>query len=647
MSFIKRTLTVVLAAILLISINTIPVIADTPADEVTVVFTSDLHSNVSSYNNIVDGKQVNNVGGFARLKTFIDEKRNEKGEILLVDCGDSVMGTMSHALVDTEAFELSFLNEAGYDALVMGNHDFDFGAKALSDMYSVAKDKFGEVTPLVICNIEWTKNDDYTKTLSEGADKYGHSDYTIVEKNGNKIAVLGVLGIDAIKCAPTCELSFIDPVTAVKETVAKIKEKENPDMIVCLSHSGTGNELGETEDETLAKEVPDIDVIVSGHTHTLLNDEIKVGNTHIISCGAYSLYTGDITLKKNSEGRWDSVSYEAKMMDSSVKEDETVLSEIEDLKHIIDEKVLSEYNLKSDDIIAVNNDVTFEEAQVTYDEHTEMKLGNILSDSYRYVANTTPTAKDRPFDASVVPSGTIRDTITKGNITVADAFKCLSLGTGKDGNIGYPLVSVYLTGKEIRTIAEVDASISDLMTAARLYYSGVSTEFNPKRMILNKTVDVWRTPAICEDSYEELDNDKLYRIVTDSYSMSMLGAVTDLSKGILSVVPKDENGNPIEDPYDCIIYDENGNELKAWVAFVEYLQSFESNEEGISEIPAYYNEYHNRKVVNDSFTLRAMFKNTSKYFYIILAICLLIILLILFIVRVIVKKIHKKKVFKN
>ena len=99
------------------------------------------------------------------------------------------------------------------------------------------------------------------------------------------------------------------------------------------------------------------------------------------------------------------------------------------------------------------------------------------------------------------------------------------------------------------------------------------------------------------------------------------------------------------DSYD--IYDENGNELKAWVAFAEYLQSFESNEEGISEIPAYYNDYHNRKVVNDSFTLRAMFKNTSKYFYIILTICLLIILLILFIVRVIVKKIHKKKVFKN
>ncbi len=476
MRLIKRTVSAFLAVLFLFSINVIQVSADTATDEVNIVFTSDLHSNVSSYNTIIDGQQIDNVGGFAKLKTFIDEKRN-KSDILLVDCGDSVMGTMSHSLIDTEAFELSFFNEVGYDALVMGNHDFDFGAKPL--------------------------------------------------------------------------------------------------------------------------------------------------------------------------GRWDTVSYEAKMMDSSIAEDETVLAQIEDLKHIIDEKVLSGYNLKADDIIAVNNDVFFEEAQDTLDEHKEMKLGNILSDSYRYVANTTPTAKDRPFDASVVPSGTIRDTITRGNITVADAFKCLSLGVGKDGNIGYPLVSVYLTGKEIRTIAEVDASISDFMTSARLYYSGVSTEFNPKRMILNKTVDVWRTPAICEDSYEELDDDKLYRIVTDSYSMSMLGAVTDLSKGILSVVPKDENGNPIKDPYDSIIYDENGNELKAWVAFAEYLQSFESNEEGISEIPAYYNDYHNRKVVNDSFTLRAMFKNTSKYFYIILTICLLIILLILFIVRVIVKKIHKKKVFKN
>ena len=620
--------------------------AGNAVDTVNVVFTSDLHSNITKYDDIVDGSQINNVGGFAKLKTFIDKKRNENDDILLVDCGDVVMGMMSHALIDTEAYELGFLNNAGYDALVCGNHEFDFGAQALSDMYSVAADKFEKTTPFVICNIDWSKTDDYTQTLKQGADKYGVKEYIVTEKNGIKIAITGVLGIDAIKCAPTCELTFIDPVEAVKKTVKKIKETENPDMIVCLSHSGTGPELGKTEDEILAKEVQDLDLIISGHTHTVLKDAVKVGNTHIVSCGAYGLYTGDVLLTRNASGRWDMANYELVMMDDFIEEDAATLEDIETISEELDRVVLAPYGMKLADVVAHNKNVVFETSQDTLDFHTEMKLGNILSDAYRYIANTTPTGNQSQFDIAVVPSGTIRDTITKGNITVADAFSCLSLGKGRDGNVGYPLVSLYLTGKEIKTIAEVDASISDLMTTARLYISGVSVEYNPNRMLLNKVVDVWRNPAIREESYEKLDNDRMYRIVTDSYSMSMLGAVTDMSKGILSVVPKDENGVPIEDPMDFIIYDSEGNELKAWVALVEYLGSFESNEEGISEVPEYYNEYHNRKVVNDSHTFRAMFKNTSKYFFIIVAICLLIILLIVFIIRCIVKKNHMKKVFK-
>ena len=615
-------------------------------DKVDILFTSDIHSNMSSYDDIIDGVQVNDIGGAARIKTLIDKKRAENPDTLVFDAGDVVMGTMTHALMDTEAFELNFLAEAGYDAITYGNHEFDFGAKALSDMYGVVADKHSDRPEFVICNIDWTKTDEYTTTLKQGMERYGYRDYVVLEKGGKRIAVTGVIGYDAIKCAPTCELTFLDPIEAVKDTVKKIKETENPDMIICLSHSGTGAKLGKTEDEILAKEVPDLDIIVSGHTHTVNKEGITVGNTYILSLGAYGVYTGDMSFTRNANGRWDMSKYDLVYMDDSIAKDESVLKEIDRISSVIDEKVLAPYGMKATDVIAYNRGIVFDTVDDVYANHTESKLGNILSDSYRYVANTMPTAKDKPFDMSVVPSGTIRDTITRGNITTADAFCCLSLGIGKDGNVGYPLVSLYLTGKEIRTIAEVDASISDLMTSARLYTSGVAFEYNPKRMILNKNIDVWRTPAILEESYEKLENDRLYRIVTDSYSMSMLGAVTDMSKGILSVVPKDENGNPIKDPYDCIIYDENGNELKAWVALCDYLSSFSSNEDGISEIPEYYAMTHDRKVVNDSFTPRAMFKNTSKYFYIIVAICLLIILLIVFIIRSIVKRKHKKKVFK-
>ena len=610
---------------------------------IDIIYTSDLHSNYSKYDDYINGVQKS-VGGFPRLKTLIDKKRAENSETLVLDCGDTVMGTLAQALIDKEAYELSFLCEASYDAITFGNHEFDFGEQKLSDMYMTVAKRYNKRPALVSCNIDWSMADEATTTLKNGVDAFGISDYVILEKNGLRIAVTGVLGKDAIKCEPDCKLTFIDPIQAVKDTVKKIKESENPDMIICLSHSGTGSELGDTEDENLAKEVKDLDLIISGHTHTENFSHLTVGDTHIVSCGAFGRNAGSVSLVRNSSGRWDIKNAQLILLDDSLEEDNGILESITELNGKIDDIVLKPYEMRCDDVIA-RNDIKFESEREAYEVHTENKLGNLLSDSYRYIANTTPTGANRQFDMAVVPSGTIRDTMMIGNINVTDAFSVLSLGTGPDGNVGYPLVSIYLTGKEVRTMLEVDASISDMMDSARLYTSGVAFEFNPKRMILNKTVDVWCTPAILEDSYEKIDNNKTYRIVVDSYSLSMLGAVTELSKGILSVVPKDENGNPIENYEDAIIYDKNGNELKAWVALAEYLASFSKNEEGISVVPAYYGEYHNRKVVNDSITFRALFKNTSIYFIIFVTICILIILLILYIIRCIVVKNRKKKVF--
>lgn len=610
---------------------------------VDIVFSHDLHSYVEDYERNVDGNQIN-IGGFARLKTFIDEKRRENPDVLVVDGGDIVMGTLPQVLVDTEAFELKMLASFGYDAITIGNHEFDYGAKALSDMYSVAGRDKARRPALVICNIDLNQNDEYTNTLKEGLTAYGYSDYTIVEKGGVKIAILGVLGYDAIKCAPTCKLTFIDPVEAVKSTVEKIKANEDVDMIMCLSHSGTGFELGKTEDELLAKAVPDLDVIISAHSHTVLNEQVTVGDTVIASCGSYGMYTGEMKLTQNESGRWNLDNYNLRLMDDSVAKDEDVLAAIEDINAAIDEIYLSKFDLKAEDVIAYNDGIAFESVDDCYDIHTEAKLGNLLSDAYRYSANKTPTGQNTRFDVAVTPAGTIRGSFPVGNITTAKAFEALSLGIGQDGVIGYPLVSLFLTGSELKTMCEVDASISDLMRSARLYTSGICFEYNPHRMLLSKVSDAWISSPLLEESRSELDNEKLYRVVTDYYSMSMLSAVTEMSKGLLSIVPKDENGNAIEDFNSAIIYDENGNELKAWIAVADYFKSFSQGSNGISTIPSYYDSYHSRKVVDSSFNPVKLFKNSSKFFYIFMVIIITLILLIVLIVRAIIKNKHRKKI---
>ena len=142
-------------------------------------------------------------------------------------------------------------------------------------------------------------------------------------------------------------------------------------------------------------------------------------------------------------------------------------------------------------------------------------------------------------------------------------FNSFSLGIGADGVPGYPLISVYLTGKELKTAAEIDASVSDFMTTARLYSSGLNFTYNPNRMILNKVTDVYLDDG--NGGRIELEDDKLYRVVADLYSGQMLSAVTDMSYGLLSLVPKYADGTPIED-FEDVIITENGKELKAWDA---------------------------------------------------------------------------------
>ena len=262
-----------------------------------------------------------------------------------------------------------------------------------------------------------------------------------------------------------------------------------------------------------------------------------------------------------------------------------------------------------------------------------------MSDAYVYAVENVADFDGVPVDVAVVPSGTVRDTYAKGDITVEQVFNSFSLGIGADGVPGYPLISVYLTGKELKTAAEIDASVSDFMTTARLYSSGLNFTYNPNRMILNKVTDVYLDDG--NGGRIELEDDKLYRVVADLYSGQMLSAVTDMSYGLLSLVPKYADGTPIED-FEDVIIKENGKELKAWDAIARYMESFEDTDgDGIANVPEYYSTDHDRKVVDDSRNIVDLVKNPNKFTAIIVGVIAVLILLVIFII-LLIKKIVKK-----
>jgi len=645
----KSILSVVLTIAMLMPLaQAVTVKAADDTKQIDVLFTHDTHSHLDSFSTIVNGEQKE-VGGFAKIKTLINEKKKEDPDTLILDGGDFSMGTLIQTVYDTEAAELRMLGYLGYDVTTFGNHEFDYRSQGLANMLKAAKSS-GETLPeIVVCNVDWDSMEkaglnDGQKQIQSAFETYGVKDYVMVQKGDVKIAVVGVFGKDALECAPTCELSFKDPVEAVKKTVEEIKKNEEADMIACVSHGGTWEDESKSEDELLAKAVPDLDLIISGHTHSELQKAIRHGNTYIVSCGEYGRNLGSLSMTQNSDGRWNLSAYELIPVSEDVKADKATQERIDALMDTVDTNYLADFGYTRKEVLA-QNDVEFNSLEEMGTEHKELNLGDIMADAYVYAVENSEYYDGDPVDVAVVPSGTVRDTYTKGDITVEDVYNSFSLGIGKDGVAGYPLINAYLTGKELKLVAEVDASISDFMTTARLYCSGLNFTYNPHRMILNKVTDCYLTRADGERT--EIEDDKLYHVVTDLYTGQMLGSVMKMSYGLLSLEPKDKDGNPIENLEDHAVM-EGDKEMKAWDAIARYMQSFDDADgDGIANVSEYYATTHDRKVVDDSKNILDLVKKPNKFTAIIVCIGLIIIIIIVLVVSLIRKIVRKSRKKKN
>lgn len=616
-----------------------------PGTTVDIVFTHDTHSHLNTFTTMVDGLETK-LGGFARMNTLIEAQRAQNPDTLVIDGGDFSMGTLIQTVFETQAAELRMLGYLGCDVTTLGNHEFDYRSKGLANMLTSAQASGDAVPAMVVCNVDWDTME--AEGLTEGQQRlkdafaaYGVSDYTVLEKGDVDIAVVGVFGKDALACAPTCELKFEDPIEAVKQTVADIKANEDVDMIVCVSHSGTWEDESKSEDELLAKAVPDLDLILSGHTHTEIEEPIQHGSTYVVSCGEYGKNLGELTLTQQADGRWAMSAYELIPITSDIAVHAATQQTIDNFMDTVDTDYLARFGYTKDQVLA-ENDIVFSTQKDLENIHEEHNLGDIIADAYVYAVENAADYDGVPVDLAVVPSGTVRDTYARGDITVEQVFNSFSLGIGADGVPGYPLISVYLTGREIRTAAEIDASVSDFMTTARLYCSGLNFTYNPHRLLLNKVTDV-----CLEDDGQRvaLEDDKLYRIVADLYSGQMLSAVTDMSYGILAIVPKYADGTPITD-FEDVIITENGRELKAWDSIARYMASFaDTDGDGIANVPAYYSTTHGRKLVDTSRSPLALLKNPNKFTAVyagLLAVAVLLIVLVVLLIRKLVKKARRR-----
>ena len=639
----KRIILSSLLVFLLATAGVFCLAANSSTKKLDVMFLHDTHSHLNEFATVEDG-ETQTLGGFAKIKTLINQQKAENPDTLLLDAGDFSMGTLVQVVYEEEASELRMLGNLGMDAVTLGNHEFDYKAEGLANMLNTAVSSGDPIPAIVVCNVDWDAMEnagitDYQLLLQEAFENYGIEEYIVVEKGDVKIAITGVFGEDCLDCVPNCPLTFKDPVEAVKETVEEIQEEEDVDMIVCVSHGGTWEEDEKSEDEILAKSVPELDLIVSGHTHTKLDEPIVHGDTYIVSTAEYGKYLGNLSVSQKASGRWNMDSYELITVDSSIEPDKATQEKIDGFMNMVDSKYLEKFGYTRNQVLCTN-EIDFATSSDTSALHTELNLGSIMADAYTYAVAKMSDSDPHPVDVAVVPAGVIRDSYAKGNITPENVFHSFSLGIGEDGIPGYPLISIYLTGAELKMAAEIDASISDLMTTARLYTDGLYWNYNPNRMILNKVTDVY----LCDNDEKrvELEDDRLYRVVTDFYTSQMLGGVTDLSYGLLSIVPKFADGTQVVRYEDAVIMTKEGTELKAWAAIAEYMTSFEDTDgDGVGNVPAKYAKEEGRKVVEDSKKIGDLLKNPNKFFFIIIGLVLVVLAILAGIVILIVKLVKK------
>ncbi len=250
--------------------------------ELIILHTNDTHSRIEPLPET--DRTFPNKGGVVRRATYIQQVRENNKNVLLFDAGDFLQGTPYFNLFKGEV-EVEAMNLMGYDAVTLGNHEFDYGLEVLADVAQRAK------FPIISTNYDFS--DTELKGLIEP--------YMILNRNGVKIGIIGI-NIQPMGLVATQNykgVSYLDPVETANKTAKLLRKRKKCDIIICLSH------LGHVSDLRLAELSNNIDLILGGHSHTYIEEPVLRNNTEgkdvmIFQTNGRGVYVGriDVTLEK-------------------------------------------------------------------------------------------------------------------------------------------------------------------------------------------------------------------------------------------------------------------------------------------------------------------------------------------------------------
>ena len=260
--------------------------------DLLILHTNDTHSRVDPMSKRAKEVELADKGGYVRRATFIKEERKQDTDLLLFDCGDFSQGTPYYNMFRGEV-EVELMNEMGYDAATIGNHEFDFGLDNMLRLYKMAD------FPIVCANY------DFTGTVLEGVVK----PYVILERKGIKVGVFGLSPkLEGLVQEKNCEgVVYNEPNEVANKIAEHLKNEEKCDVVICLSHLGWKSGPNNPDcDELLIPNTRNIDVVLGGHSHSFFEKTLFYKNMDGVEIplqqmGKNGIFVGKMDLKFTKE----------------------------------------------------------------------------------------------------------------------------------------------------------------------------------------------------------------------------------------------------------------------------------------------------------------------------------------------------------
>jgi len=524
----------------------------------TILHTNDLHSAFIGMGPAADYTPLTTNddktrGGYARVAAVIAARkkaREGQGPVLILDAGDFSMGTPFAAASREIGAELQVMSRMGYDATTFGNHDFDLGPDGLARAMGVAI-KAGRIPAVLSSNTDFAAADPKLDGLRELSKGGAIRPYIVIERGGLRFGLFGLLGKEAqYYTGGAGAVKFLDPLESARAVVKTLRETEKVDVVIALSHSGvTKGKDGKftTGEDVTVGELPGVDVVIGGHSHTELLEPIMAnGRTPVVQTGKESQNVGELVITIDGSALTVE-SYKLHPIDDTILGDAAVNDAIEKLKKGVTTAVFASRGYSIDQPLAIA-------PRDLPNTFTDITAGTILAnhatDAFRQATHA---------DIGFTVNGLLRAPILRGKtgvVTVYDVFAVAPLGAGVvDPTAGSALLTAYFTGQELKNLLEfflVDNPAHPGEMFPRT--SGLRCRYDPSRPKFDVVTAI--ELGDLDRGYKAIDitgkDARLFSLTCPLYVGVILVAIPKYTKGKLPLVAKNKDGQPLKSKVEAL-----------------------------------------------------------------------------------------------